>query len=99
MNHPSTLRLWELRIIEKRKNEFTKKKPDARQRKKWNRKISRACRNDYRGWVSRWTEKIEKAEKFVVKDIELKVSLLEVRTHINIFLTKKLIFGQTVNRI
>ena len=37
--------------------------PTAQERKQWNKKISRACRNDYRVWVSRWNEMIEKADR------------------------------------
>ena len=47
-------------LHEKRRKAYSKKKPTKAERKKWNRKISRSCRNDYRKWVSKWTEEIEK---------------------------------------
>ena len=50
-------------LYKKRRKQFsTKGKHDAATRKRWNRKIKNACRNDYRRWVSRWTEHIEKAD-------------------------------------
>ena len=47
----------------KRRKIFQKEKPSADTRKRWNRKIARSCRDDYRKWVTRWTEEIEKEEK------------------------------------
>ena len=50
-------------LYKQRRKEFSKPgKLDAQSRKKWNKKIKNACRNDYRGWVSRWTEHIERAD-------------------------------------
>ena len=49
-----------VKLHEERIKAFSKKKPDAKERKRWNKKISRHCRKDYRKWVTRWTEKIEK---------------------------------------
>ena len=47
-------------LHEKRRQAYSKKKPSANERKKWNRKIVRSCRDDYRKWVAEWTDKIEK---------------------------------------
>ena len=47
-------------LHEQRRKAFSKKKPTKQERKKWNKKIQRSCRNDYRKWVTNWTEKIEK---------------------------------------
>ena len=49
-----------MELHEKRRKAYSKKKPTPIERKKWNRKISRSCRNDYRKWVTKWTEEIEK---------------------------------------
>ena len=49
-------------LFEKRAKEFKRAKPTSEQRKKWNARIRNACRNDYRSWVSRWVERIEKAD-------------------------------------
>ena len=45
-------------LHEKRRKAYSKKKPTPVERKKWNRKIARSCRNDYRTWVSKWTEEV-----------------------------------------
>ena len=50
-------------IFEQRKAAYQRQKPTTEERKKWNRRIARSCRKDYRQWVSRWTERIEKADK------------------------------------
>ena len=47
-------------LHEQRKKEYSKGKPTKERRKRWNKKISRSCRSDYRKWVTRWTERIEK---------------------------------------
>ena len=47
-------------LHEKRKQVCAKKKPTKEELKRWNRKISRNCRDDYRKWTVRWTEEIEK---------------------------------------
>ena len=49
-------------LFEERKRAFAKRKPTKAQRKQWNDKITRSCRNDYRAWVSRCVEEIEKAD-------------------------------------
>ena len=49
-------------LYKQRKREFSKNKPNEATRKKWNRKIRNTGRNDYRDWVSRWTEQIEKTD-------------------------------------
>ena len=51
------------KIFDERKVANDQKKPTLADRKKWNRAIARSCRNDYRDWVSRWTERIEEANK------------------------------------
>ena len=51
-----TKKLFEQRVEEYKKR---KRKPTGEQCKKWNRRISNACRNDYRGWISVWVDKIE----------------------------------------
>ena len=38
------------------------KKPTKEERNRWNRKIRNACRQDYKSWVTRWVEKIERAD-------------------------------------
>jgi len=47
-------------LHEKRRREFSKKEPTPQERKRWNRRIARQCRKDYRTWVTQWTETIEK---------------------------------------
>ena len=50
-------------LYKQRRKEFSKSKTqNAATRKSWNKKIKNACRNDYRRWVSRWTDHIEKAD-------------------------------------
>ena len=49
-------------LFEKRKREFIKSKPTVNERKKWNKRIKNACRQDYRDWVARWVDTIEKAD-------------------------------------
>ena len=49
-------------LFEKRAREFQKQKPTADRRKRWNKKIRIACRNDYRKWVPIWVQKIERAD-------------------------------------
>mgnify|MGYP003342310216 CR=1 FL=1 len=44
---------------EERRRSYEKKKTIKEERKKWNKKIARSCREDYRKWVIRWTEQIE----------------------------------------
>ena len=51
------------KLHEQRKQAHARKKPNKEERKKSNRKISRSCRSDYRKWVIRWTEEIEKEER------------------------------------
>ena len=46
----------------KKKKECSKDKHDEETRKKWNRSIKNADRNDYRRWISRWTERIERTD-------------------------------------
>ena len=50
-------------LYKKRERAFAKKKPSTNERKEWNKKINRACRDDYRAWVSRWTSAIEEANR------------------------------------
>ena len=50
-------------LYDKRAQTFAKEKPTAKTRKEWNKKINRACRDDYREWISRWTEKIGSINK------------------------------------
>ena len=52
-------------LYHKKRKTCTRKERDNlakrnQRRKKWNKRISRSCRNDYRAWVTRWTEQIEK---------------------------------------
>ena len=49
-------------LFEKRAKEYSKKTPSPDRRKRWNKVIRDACKNDYRKWVSDWVEKIEKAD-------------------------------------
>ena len=49
------------KLFEERKAAYAKQTPTLVERKKWNKAITRSCRNDYRDWVSRWTERIEEA--------------------------------------
>ena len=49
-------------LFEKRAREYNKGKPTKDRRKRWNKIIRNACRNDYRRWVSGWVETIEKAD-------------------------------------
>ena len=49
-------------LFERRAKEFKRGKPTSEQRKQWNAKIRNACRTDYRSWVSRWVERIERAD-------------------------------------
>ena len=49
-----------IEMHEKRRKAYEKKKPTKEERKRWNKKISRSCRSDYRKWVTKWTETIEK---------------------------------------
>ena len=51
-----TKQLYKDRIKEYSKGKATKEK-----RNEWNKKIKNAGKNDYRRWVSRWTEEIERA--------------------------------------
>ena len=46
-------------LFEQRARQYSAKEPTAKERKRWNRKIRNSCRNDYRGWVSAWVQKIE----------------------------------------
>ena len=48
-------------LHEKRKRAFQKKKPTKQEKKKWNKRIARSCRDDYRKWVTTWTEEIERS--------------------------------------
>ena len=49
-----------MHLHEQRRREFSKGKPTKQARKRWNKKIFRNCRKDYRKWVTNWTERIEK---------------------------------------
>ena len=49
-------------LFEKRAKEYGKKPPSPDRRKRWNKVIRDACKNDYRKWVSDWVERIEKAD-------------------------------------
>ena len=50
-------------LFERRAQEYQKKgKLDEARRKKWNKTIRNACRNDYRHWVATWVQKIEDAD-------------------------------------
>ena len=48
-------------LYKDRIKEYSKGKPARERRKAWNRKIKNTDKNDYRRWVSRWTEEIERA--------------------------------------
>ena len=48
-------------LYKDRIKEYSKGKPTREKRKEWNKKIKNAGKNDYRRWVSRWTEEIERA--------------------------------------
>ena len=50
------------KLFEDREKECAKNKPTQRRRRKWNKKIRNACRNDYRRWVSEWVQRIEEAD-------------------------------------
>ena len=50
-------------LFEKRAAEYQKKKPTRERKKRWNRVISNACKNDYRRWVSNWVRTIEQADE------------------------------------
>ena len=50
------------KLFEDREKEYAKNKPTQRRRRKWNKKIRNACRNDYRRWVSEWVQRIEEAD-------------------------------------
>ena len=50
------------KLFEDRSKEYDKNKPTKRRRRKWNKKIRNACRNDYRRWVSEWVQRIEEAD-------------------------------------
>ena len=52
-----------VKLHEQRRKAYQKQKPDKATRTKWNKKIARSCRDDYRDWVTRWTEEIEKEER------------------------------------
>ena len=52
-------------LFEKRKREFSKSKPTANERKKWNKRIKNACRQDYRDWMARWVDTIEKTNNTI----------------------------------
>ena len=49
-------------LFKERTKEYSRSKPTSARRKEWNGKIKNACKNDYRRWVSRWTERIEQAD-------------------------------------
>ena len=50
-------------LFERRAQEYQKEgKLDEERRKKWNKTIRNACRNDYRHWVATWAQKIEDAD-------------------------------------
>ena len=48
-------------LYKDRIKEYSKGKPTRERRKAWNRKIKNAGKDDYRRWVSHWTEEIERA--------------------------------------
>ena len=48
-------------LYKDRIKEYSKGKPTRERRNEWNKKIKNAGKNDYRRWVSRWTEEIERA--------------------------------------
>ena len=48
-------------LYKDRIKEYSKGKPTKEKRNEWNKKIKNADKNDYRRWVSRWTEEIERA--------------------------------------
>ena len=50
-------------LFEERTRTFVKTKPCTKTRKIWNKKIRRACRNDYKEWVKKWTERMEEANR------------------------------------
>ena len=49
------------KLFEDRIKAFAKTKPSTKERQKRNKKIRRECRNDYRAWVTKWTEIMEAA--------------------------------------
>ena len=51
------------KLFEDRAKEFKKQAPTKVRRKRWNRRIRNACRNDYRSWVTTWVQKIEHADE------------------------------------
>ena len=50
------------KLFTNRAKEYQKKKPSKQRRKEWNKRIRIACRDDYRQWVARWTQKVENAD-------------------------------------
>ena len=50
-------------LFEQRKAAFTKNTPTKQERKEWNKKIKNRCRDDYREWVARWVQEIERADE------------------------------------
>ena len=48
-------------LFKKRTQEYSKKAPTKGERRNWNKKITRACRKDWRTWVTGWTQEIERA--------------------------------------
>ena len=49
-------------LYEARTRQFQANKPTQATRKKWNRKIRSACKQDYRTWITGCTERIENAD-------------------------------------
>ena len=49
-------------LYEKRTKQYQANKPNQAERKRWNRKIRASCKKDYRTWVTKCTEQIEKAD-------------------------------------
>ena len=49
-------------LYEERTRQYQANKPTKEARKRWNRKIRASCRQDYRTWVTKCTERIEKAD-------------------------------------
>ena len=48
---------------EDRAKDLNKQKPTNEHRKRWNRRIRNACRNDYRIWVTSWVQKIARTSR------------------------------------
>ena len=51
------------KLFEDRAKEFKKQAPTKVRRKRWNKRIRNACRNDYRNRVTKWVQKMHRTSR------------------------------------